>query len=30
MGFVADKHINFPIPDDETNVNPNVTQNPGY
>jgi hypothetical protein len=30
MGFAPDKHINFPIPDDETNVNPNVTQNPGY
>ncbi|HTE32756.1 MAG TPA: RagB/SusD family nutrient uptake outer membrane protein [Chryseolinea sp.] len=30
MGFVPDKHINFPIPDDETNVNPNVVQNPGY
>jgi len=30
MGFVPDKNINFPIPDDETNVNPNVTQNPGY
>jgi hypothetical protein len=30
MGFVQDKNINFPIPDDETNVNPNVTQNPGY
>ena len=30
MGFVAAKHINFPIPTSETNVNPNITQNTGY
>ncbi len=30
MGFIATRHINFPIPTAETNVNPNVTQNAGY
>ncbi len=30
IGFVSGKHINFPIPNSETDVNPNVTQNPGY
>jgi starch-binding outer membrane protein, SusD/RagB family len=29
MGF-ADRNLNFPIPTSETNVNPNITQNPGY
>lgn len=30
MGFDANTHINFPIPNNETNSNPNITQNPGY
>lgn len=30
IGFSNPKHLNFPIPTNETNVNPNITQNPGY
>lgn len=30
MGFVADRHINFPIPSSETDVNVNIIQNNGY
>jgi starch-binding outer membrane protein, SusD/RagB family len=30
MGFVSPKHLNYPIPSSETNVNPNITQNSGY
>lgn len=30
MSFQAPKHLNLPIPNSETDVNPNVTQNPGY
>jgi tetratricopeptide (TPR) repeat protein len=30
MGFTSDKHLNFPIPNNETNSNPNIIQNPGY
>jgi hypothetical protein len=29
MGF-EEKNLNFPIPNNETNANPNITQNPGY
>lgn len=28
--FVIKKHRSLPIPSDEVNNNPNVTQNPGY
>ena len=30
MSFQLPKHLNFPIPTTETDVNPNVTQNTGY
>ncbi|MFZ5970274.1 MAG: RagB/SusD family nutrient uptake outer membrane protein [Bacteroidota bacterium] len=30
MAFSAPKHLNFPIPTVETDVNPNITQNTGY
>jgi len=30
IGFMAERHINFPIPTSETDVNPNVVQNSGY
>jgi starch-binding outer membrane protein, SusD/RagB family len=30
VSFQLPKHLNFPIPNSETDVNPNVTQNPGY
>lgn len=30
IGFVPDRHINFPIPTSETDVNPNIVQNNGY
>jgi starch-binding outer membrane protein, SusD/RagB family len=30
MGFNPDRHLNFPIPTSETDVNPNVVQNNGY
>jgi tetratricopeptide (TPR) repeat protein len=30
MSFEAPKHLYFPIPTSELDVNPNVTQNPGY
>jgi hypothetical protein len=30
MGFSSPKHLNYPIPTSETNVNPNITQNSGY
>jgi starch-binding outer membrane protein, SusD/RagB family len=29
MGY-EERNLNFPIPSSETNVNPNITQNPGY
>ncbi len=30
MNFQSPKNLNFPIPNSEIDVNPNVTQNPGY
>jgi hypothetical protein len=30
MSFQLPKHLNFPIPNSEIDVNPNVIQNPGY
>jgi hypothetical protein len=30
MNFQLPKHLNFPIPNSEIDVNPNVAQNPGY
>jgi hypothetical protein len=30
LSFQLPKHLNFPIPNTEIDVNPNVTQNPGY
>lgn len=30
MSFQLPKHLNFPIPNSERDVNPNVPQNPGY
>ena len=30
MSFQLPKHLNFPIPNSETDVNPNVQQNTGY
>jgi hypothetical protein len=30
VNFQLPKHLNFPIPTSETDVNPNVQQNPGY
>ncbi|HEV8507772.1 MAG TPA: RagB/SusD family nutrient uptake outer membrane protein [Chitinophagaceae bacterium] len=30
MSFQLPKHLNFPIPNGEIDVNPNVQQNPGY
>lgn len=30
VSFQLPKHLNFPIPNSEIDVNPNVTQNPGY
>lgn len=30
MSFQLPKHLNFPIPNSEIDVNPNVPQNPGY
>lgn len=30
MNFQSPKHLNFPIPSSEIDVNPNMTQNPGY
>jgi hypothetical protein len=30
MSFQLPKHLNFPIPNSEVDVNPNVAQNPGY
>jgi hypothetical protein len=30
MGFVAPKHLDFPIPTSETSKNPNITPNPNY
>jgi hypothetical protein len=29
MGF-EEKNLNFPIPNNETNANPNISQNAGY
>ncbi|WP_100314287.1 RagB/SusD family nutrient uptake outer membrane protein [Thermoflavifilum aggregans] len=30
MSFQSPKHLNFPIPSSEVDVNPNIVQNPGY
>lgn len=30
VSFQLPRHLNFPIPNSEIDVNPNVTQNPGY
>ncbi len=30
MSFQSPKHLNMPIPNSETDVNPNITQNTGY
>jgi hypothetical protein len=30
MGFESPMNLNYPIPTSETNVNPNITQNPGF
>lgn len=30
FSFNANTHVNFPIPLNEMNLNPNITQNPGY
>lgn len=30
MAFQLPKHLNFPIPNTQIDLNPNVTQNPGY
>lgn len=30
VSFQLPKHLNFPIPSSEIDVNPNITQNPGY
>jgi len=30
VSFQSPKHLNFPIPNSELDVNPNVVQNPGY
>jgi hypothetical protein len=30
MAFQLPRHLNFPIPNSEIDINPNVTQNPGY